>query len=192
MYFHKLRKQVDLQVPVNITATEFVIGINKAYNFKETRSFIKRLMISMSSILLLAITIILALTLLVFGDVISKYLIANLPFSEVLGIIWNILRRGVIILIFILICAVIYRYTPAEKVKWRYVLPGSVFTTVGWFTISVVFSFYINNYNNYSRFYGSLAAVFILMIWLFLTAIIFMLGVEINAVIEMSKGKIKQ
>lgn len=167
-------------------------GVNKAYNLEEHRNYVKRAIMSFLSIIALAMTILLSLSFLVFGDVISKHLIANLPFSEVLGIIWNILRRGVIILIFILICAVIYRYTPAEKVKWRYVLPGSVFTTVGWFTISVVFSFYINNYNNYSRFYGSLAAVFILMIWLFLTAIIFMLGVEINAVLEMSKRKIKQ
>ena len=162
-------------------------GVNKAYNLHENRNYIRRAIMSFLSIIALAITILLSLSLLVFGDVISKHLISNLPFSEVLNIVWNILRYGVIILILILIFASIYRYTPAEKVKWKYVLPGAVFTTIGWLIISVVFSFYINNYSNYSRFYGSLAAVFILMIWLFLTSIIFMLGVEINAVLEINK-----
>lgn len=162
-------------------------GVNKAYNLHENRNYIRRAIMSFLSIIALAITILLSLSLLVFGDVISKHLISNLPFTEVLNIVWNILRYGVIILILILIFAAIYRYTPAEKVKWKYVLPGAVFTTIGWLIISVVFSFYINNYSNYSRFYGSLAAVFILMIWLFLTSIIFMLGVEINAVLEINK-----
>ncbi len=162
-------------------------GVNKAYNLHENRNYIRRAIMSFLSIIALAITILLSLSLLVFGDVISKHLISNLPFTEVLNIVWNILRYGVIILILILIFASIYRYTPAEKVKWKYVLPGAVFTTIGWLIISVVFSFYINNYSNYSRFYGSLAAVFILMIWLFLTSIIFMLGVEINAVLEINK-----
>jgi len=166
-------------------------GVNKAYKLEEHRNYIKRASMSFFGIIALAMMILLSLSFLVFGDVISKYLISNIPFSEALEFVWNILRRGVIILIFILICAAIYRYTPAEKVKWGYVLPGSVFTTIGWFIISMIFSFYINNYNNYSRFYGSLAAVFILMIWLFLMSNIFMLGVEINAVLQINNGNKK-
>ena len=167
-------------------------GVNKAYNLNENRNYIKRAVMAFFSIIALAMTILLALSLLVFGDVISKHLISNLPFPELLKVIWNILRYGVILLIFILIFATIYRYTPAQKVKWRYVFPGAIFTTVGWLIVSTGFSFYINNYSNYSRFYGSLAAVFILMIWLFLMSIIFMLGVEINAVLETNKFNMKK
>ena len=159
-------------------------GINKAYNFKETRSFIKRLMISMSSILLLAITIILALTLIVFGDVISKYLEGILPFYDVLIVVWDLFRYAFIFILMIFIFASIYRVAPPKKLMWRDVLPGAVFSTIGWVIISYAFSFYINNFSNYSRFYGSLGAVFILMTWLFLISIIFILGVEINCVIE--------
>ena len=132
------------------------------------------------------------MSLLVFGDVISDNLIAYLPFPDIVRTVWNILRYVVIIFIFILISATIYRYSPAEKVKWRYVFPGAIFSTIGWLIVSIGFSFYINNYSNYSRFYGSLAAVFILMIWLFLMSIIFMLGVEINSVVQISKDKAKK
>ena len=78
-------------------------GVNKAYNLHENRNYIRRAIMSFLSIIALAITILLSLSLLVFGDVISKHLISNLPFTEVLNIVWNILRYGVIILIIIVI-----------------------------------------------------------------------------------------
>lgn len=159
-------------------------GINKAYNFKETRSFIKRSIISMSSILMLAITIILALALLVFGNVISRYLQDILPFYDVLIVLWDLCRYAFIFILMIFIFASIYRLAPPKRMRWRDVVPGAIFSTIGWVIISYGFSFYINNFGNYSRFYGSLGAVFILMTWLFLISIIFILGVEINCVIE--------
>lgn len=167
-------------------------GVNKAYELNEHRSYINRAIMAFFSIIALAATILLSLSLLVFGDVISDNLIAYLPFPDIVRTVWNILRYVVIIFIFILISATIYRYSPAEKVKWRYVFPGAIFSTIGWLIVSIGFSFYINNYSNYSRFYGSLAAVFILMIWLFLMSIIFMLGVEINSVVQISKDKAKK
>lgn len=157
-------------------------GVNKAYNIREERNYVKRAIISFISTIGLAITVLLSLSLLVFGDVIGNYLIDILPFRQVLIMIWNILRYGVILFILTFIFAFIYKYAPSKKIRWRDVLPGAIFATIGWVVVSIGFSFYINNYSNYSRFYGSLAAVFVLMIWLFLTSLIFMFGVEINSV----------
>ncbi len=157
-------------------------GVNKAYNIREERNYVKRAIISFISTIGLAITVLLSLSLLVFGDVIGNYLIDILPFRQILIMIWNILRYGVILFILTFIFAFIYKYAPSKKIRWRDVLPGAIFATIGWVIVSIGFSFYINNYSNYSRFYGSLAAVFVLMIWLFLTSLIFMFGVEINSV----------
>ena len=157
-------------------------SINKAYNFKEERSFIKLSIISMLGILALAVTIILALTALVFGNVIGDYIKSINPFYEIILIIWNIFRYTFILAIMISIFICVYKFAPAKKLVWKEVIAGSVFSTVGWVLVSFVFSFYIDNFNNYSRFYGSLGAVFILMTWLFLISIIFILGVEINFV----------
>ncbi|WP_270567796.1 YihY/virulence factor BrkB family protein [Clostridium beijerinckii] len=157
-------------------------SINKAYNFKEERSFIKLSIISMLGILALAVTIILALTALVFGNVIGDYIKSIDPFYEIVLIIWNIFRYTFILAIMISIFICVYKFAPAKKLVWKEVIAGSIFSTVGWVLVSFVFSFYIDNFNNYSRFYGSLGAVFILMTWLFLISIIFILGVEINFV----------
>ena len=97
----------------------------------------------------------------------------------------------VIFIIMILIFAVIYRFVPAKRLTWKEVIPGSMFSTIGWIFVSFVFSFYIDNFNNYSRFYGSLGAVFILMTWLFIISTIFILGVEINFVMAEIKNKVE-
>jgi membrane protein len=82
----------------------------------------------------------------------------------------------------IFIFVIIYIFAPAKKLKWKEVIPGAIFSTLGWVLVSFGFSFYIDNFSNYSRLYGSLGAVFILMTWLFIISIIFILGVEINFV----------
>jgi len=164
-------------------------SVNKAYNFKENRSFIKLSIISMLGILALALIIILALTMLVFGNVISEYIESINQFYEIILIIWNIFRYAFIFIIMIIIFATIYRLAPAKKLTWREVIPGSIFSTIGWIVVSFGFSFYIDNFNNYTRFYGSLGAVFILMTWLFLISMIIIIGVEINFVTVEIKNK---
>lgn len=164
-------------------------SVNKAYNLKENRSFIKLSIISMLGILVLALTIILALTMLVFGNVIGEYIKYSSEFYEIIFILWNIFRYVFIFIIMILIFATVYRLAPAKKLTWKEVIPGSIFSTIGWILVSFAFSFYIDNFNNYSRFYGSLGAVFILMTWLFLISMIIILGVEINFVTSEIKNK---
>lgn len=166
-------------------------GVNKAYNFKETRSFIKRSIISMLGILALAIIILLALAILVFGGVIGKYLEAIFPYYDIIVFIWVAFRYALMFLIMIFIFAAIYRLAPARRLTWSEVIPGAIFSTIGWGVSSLGFSYYINNFSNFSRFYGSLGAVFILMTWLFLVSLIFILGVEINCVIGHVKNSKK-
>lgn len=161
-------------------------GINKAYNLEDDRNYIRKTIRSFFGTVALAFALLSALALLVFGNIIGKYLTSTLPFPEITGIIWSILRNGVVIIALILVFATIYRYAPAKKIRWKEVLPGAVISALGWLLLSMGFSFYINNYSNYSRVYGSLAAVFILMIWLFLTSMIFIFGVEINSVLAIN------
>lgn len=167
-------------------------GVNKAYNFKETRSFIKRSIISMSGILALAIIILLALSILVFGGVIGIYLEKIFLFYNIILFIWKVFRYAVMFLIMTFIFAAIYRLAPAKRLTWSEVIPGAIFSTVGWEVSSLGFSYYINNFGNFSRFYGSLGAVFILMTWLFLVSLIFILGVEINCVTTHVKNNNKK
>lgn len=164
-------------------------GVNKAYNLTEDRSFIKRTIIAYLSTIVFAIAIIITLFVLVFGKVIGGYLVEILPLSGLVTYVWNVFRYAIIILILITFFAAIYRYTPSRKLRWREVFPGAIIATIGWLIASLGFSYYINNFNNYSKFYGSLAAVFILMLWIFLTSIFIIFGVEVNSVLVANKEK---
>jgi membrane protein len=164
-------------------------SVNKAYGFKENRSFIKLSVISMLGIFGLAVIIILALGMLVFGNVIGEYIKNYHSLYKLLIILWNIFRYAFIVVVMIFIFVAIYKLAPAKRLTWKEVIPGAMFSTLGWVLVSFGFSFYIDNFNNYSRFYGSLGAVFVLMTWLFIISIIFILGVEINFVIAKIKSK---
>ena len=80
--------------------------------------------------------------------------------------------------------ASIYKFVSAEKLKWKEVFPGAVISVIGWILASWIFALYIENFNNYSKFYGSIAAIFILMVWLYLTALILLFGAEVNSVLK--------
>lgn len=164
-------------------------GINKAYEIKETRSFIKRVIIAIVCIILLVIIILGTLILLVFGGLLGDYLVELVPFETAIITLWNWLRYAIIISIMVIIFAGLYRYTPCKRLSWREVFPGAIVSTLGWLGTSLGFSFYVNNFSNYSRLYGSLGAVFVLMTWLYISSIIFILGVEVNAVLVMNKNR---
>lgn len=180
-----------LMIWTSSSAFKAVINsVNKAYGFKENRSFIKLSIISMLGILALAITMILSLVVLVFGNVISEYIKNSQSIYRAALILWNIFRYTFMFIIMIFIFIGIYSFAPAKKLICREVISGSIFSTIGWIIVSLGFSYYVDNFGNYSRFYGSLGAVFILMTWLFLISIIFILGIEINFVTDEMKNKI--
>lgn len=156
---------------------------------KEKRTFVKRAIVGVVFTLALVIVIMLTLAMLVFGEIIGKQVLNIFPYEDVVKSIWNISRYIIVVFMMILIFASIYRYTPAKKISWREVYPGAIASTLGWIIVSLGFSYYINNIANYSRLYGSVGAVFILMTWLYITSIILILGAEINVVFKVGTKK---
>jgi membrane protein len=85
--------------------------------------------------------------------------------------------------------ALLYRYGPSrEHARWRWVSWGSVAATVLWLAASLLFSLYTSKFSHYDRTYGSLGAVVGLMIWVWFSAIIVLLGAELNGEIERQVG----
>jgi membrane protein len=83
-----------------------------------------------------------------------------------------------------LVLAFLYRFAPNKSFPIKHVIPGAVTATVLWLGISLGFSFYVSNFANYSSTYGSLGGVIILMLWLYLSGLIFVIGGEINAILH--------
>jgi len=81
--------------------------------------------------------------------------------------------------------AALYRYAPSrEHAQWKWLTPGSVVATIGWAAMTTVFGFYAAHFGNYNATYGALGAVVVLLMWLYLSAYILLLGAELNAELE--------
>jgi membrane protein len=81
--------------------------------------------------------------------------------------------------------AAIYRYGPdRDEPKWRWLTPGSLAATLAWLAATLGFGFYVGNFGSYNATYGSLGAVVVLLMWLYLSAFVLLLGAELNAELE--------
>lgn len=155
-------------------------GLNKAYDEKEKRSFLKRTFLSFIFTLSLAFMIFIVTVFFVFGEVNGKMLYSKYGFNN-FYFFWKYFRLTLILLILTWVFTLLYKYTPSRKLRTKEVLPGSIFTTISFGITSYIFSFYVNNFGNYSKLYGGIGAIIILMTWIYLFSVILLLGGELNA-----------
>lgn len=88
------------------------------------------------------------------------------------------------------IAATLYRFGPSrERARWAWLTPGSIFTALVWLLLTAGFGFYVTKLTNYSATYGSIAAIVMLITWLYLSAYVFLFGAELNAELEHQTAK---
>lgn len=158
-------------------------SFDKAYDIVENRKYIIRRAIALLLTVGLIFLLIIVLMLPVFGKQIGVFLYNLIGFSEHYLVIWNFVRWISSIIGLYLIFTLLYWVLPYIKRKRKSVFWGALFATVGWSAVSYGFSFYVNHFSNYSTTYGSIGGIIVLMLWLYLSAHIIVLGGEINAII---------
>jgi membrane protein len=164
-------------------------GVNKAYDVEENRPFWKVRAISLAATVVLAITILLAIVLLVFGEVIGKFLFD--PFESPVGFerIWGTLKYVIPVSFMIVVFSLLYWIVPNRGISFKTAVPGALFATFGWIAASLLFQFYINNFGNYSQTYGSIGGIIVLLIWLYISSNIVILGGEVNAALAGGRSR---
>lgn len=167
-------------------------SLNKAYDVEENRSFLVGRLIAILLLISMLILIIVALLLPIFGRAIGIYVFSFFDASDRFIDIWNTLRWVISSSIFFIVFMYLYRLAPNAKVHLKDVIYGALFATIGWQLVSFGFSFYVNNFGNYSATYGSLGGVIILMFWFYLSGIIIITGGEINALTARYRGRINK
>lgn len=156
-------------------------GINVAYNEQEKRSFLRYYLASfaLTGVVIAGVMVAIALT------VIVPVVFAFLGSPGFLEWVVGIARWPVLGLVSIAMLAVIYRFSPSRREpKWRWVTPGSLVATALWVVASVAFSAYVRNFGSYNETYGTLGGVIVLMTWLWISALVVLLGAELNAEME--------
>jgi Predicted membrane protein len=164
-------------------------GVNKAYDVEENRPFWKVRAISLAATVVLALAILLAIVLLIFGEVIGEFLFDWFDSPVGFGFIWGTLKYVFSIAFMIVVFSLLYWIVPNRKIPFKTAVPGALFATLGWIASSLLFQFYINNFGNYSKTYGSIGGIIILLIWLYISSNIIILGGEVNAALAGGQAK---
>lgn len=169
-----------------------LMGIMRSFN-KEQLGFRRRkwwrtrllaLQLTAVLVLLLLITVVLIIA----QGTILRYVfnLLNIHSTFIRSSI-DVIRWLLIILLFFSILAVIYRFAPARTKRWKFITAGSTFATVLMILVTLGFSYFVNNFANYNKIYGSIGTILILMLFLYFNSFILLVGFELNASISTLK-----
>ncbi|WP_300904174.1 YihY/virulence factor BrkB family protein [Faecalibaculum rodentium] len=161
-------------------------GIRISYRQESEESFIRRTLKQILCTLLIPLTLAASLILIILGHNVITFLVSLLPpqtlrLSDFLLTLWQYGRFLIAAAIMSIALIILYRCSIPIRVPFKTLLPGIVFSIIAWVISSIAFSFYVENFGDYSVIYGTLGAFVILLLWLYLTGLIFLAGSEINA-----------
>lgn len=163
-------------------------GLNRVYGRNETRSFVKQRLTALTILACLLLAFALSFGLLVMGPVISEWVGEALGLEGVFGWIWWTAEWPILLVGLLFVFAVVLYLGPnVSHPRWRFLTPGSVVAVAVWLVASGLFAVYVSLFGSYNKAWGSLAAVIILLTWLWLSALALLLGAEINAEAERSR-----
>lgn len=129
------------------------------------------------------LTLLLSLLLSAVGDTVLGFLFARLPVSTFLLTLWSRLRFVLLALLAFLIMTILYGMA-LERPTFRAIWPGVLLSMGGWLLLSLLFSLYVENAGRYSLIYGSIGAIIVLLLWLYLTASVMLVGAEFNHILD--------
>lgn len=160
-------------------------GLNRAYKIKETRNFLYSRLLALVMVFVNALVLLLSITLIIFGKVIIKFLVTYFGMTEHLANIMLFSRWPIAFLTLFILAYLSYYILPDlsghEKLKRHSALPGSIFFCISWLIGSWGFSIYVNNLHTYNFVYGTIAGFAVMMMWLYYTSILILIGGEINS-----------
>jgi membrane protein len=164
-------------------------ALNVAYEVEEGRAFWKSQLVALGLTVTLSLLVLGGAVLLTFGDALVNQVTRWLGYETVFDVLLRIARYLIGFAMLLFGIGVIYYAAPNVKKRWRWITPGAVFAVVTIIIVSFLFSTYLRVAPSYAATYGSIGAVIILMLWLYLTGLILVIGGEINSEIDNAAGE---
>ena len=160
-------------------------GLNRAYKVKETRNFLYSRLLALVMVLVHTLVLFLSITMIVFGKVIIKFLVTYIGMTQHLANFMLFVRWPIAFLTLFILAYLSYYILPDlsghERLRRHSALPGTIFFCISWLLGSWGFSIYINNLHTYNFVYGTIAGFAIMMMWLYYTSLLILIGGEINS-----------
>ena len=167
-------------------------AFNKSSLLMETRPWLKQRLVAVYLTVLISFALIFGLIIMTIGEYVFGLLQTELRFKDSFWLyLVNAGRWFILIVVYFVTISLLYRYGPAHPKKWKFFSAGSWMATILAIITFWGFSYYINNFGNYNKLYGSIGTLIVLMIWLYLNSLIILVGFELNASIDLSKRSIR-
>ena len=166
-------------------------ALNVAYNVEEERPAWRRYSLSILYTVLVAVLAVSASGFMLIGPQAASWLAEQVGIGPLFVALWAWLRVPVAVLLLVVLVALVYYLFPNTGQPFRFITPGALLAVIGWLAASLGFSFYVSNFADYSATYGSLGAVIVLLLYLFISAAVLLFGAEVNAELrrQIDEGK---
>ena len=159
--------------------------LDAVYHVRESRSWFRRRVIALGLTIAILTLLIASLFIVLVGGHFSDWIAIKFHLTSIVVIVWKGLQWVAVVLFLTLSFSLIYYFGPSlEQRRWHWMTPGSIFGSFLWLAASAGLRVYLHFFNTYTATYGSLGAMMILLVWLYVTGLAFLIGGEINAQIE--------
>lgn len=199
----QLLKAITVEMAANATSGKLTFGIiltlwfasggmssmistlDAIYHVRESRPWLKRRIIALGLTIAIAALVLTSLCIVLVGGHLSDWILIKLHLTSIVVSAWKMLQWVAVVLFLTLSFSLIYYFGPSvDQRQWHWITPGSLFGEVLWLAASAGLRVYLHFFNTYTATYGSLGAMMILLLWLYVTGLSFLIGGQINAQID--------
>jgi len=167
-----------------------ISAFNASQSVTERRNLLQRRGISVILVFLLSILLTLAIGLIISSQKVIEYMLENNIMQQ--NLVYYLIISGkwiIVILSFFCAISLLYFLAPARKSKFSFISAGSSLATILSLLISLGFSYYVNNFGNYNKIYGSIGTLIVILLWLYFNALVLIIGYELNWSIKNTANK---
>jgi len=161
-----------------------ITTINRAYNIRPRRNIVTQKLLSIVLVLLLSGMWLMSMTIILVGPGITQNMFEFMGIASETNTFWTSIRLPMAFILNLISLSVLYYFAPEARQKLLSILPGALTSTILWILASSAFRIFLRNFGAYNKTYGSLAALIILMVWLWISGLVFLLGAEINSLMK--------
>ncbi len=161
-----------------------ITTINRAYNIRPRRHMVTQKLMSIALVLLLSGMWLMSMTIILVGPGITQSIFEFMGIASETNTFWTSLRLPMAFLLNLTALTILYYFAPEARQRVLSILPGAFTATILWLLASSAFRIFLRNFGTYNKTYGSLAGLVILMMWLWISGLVFLLGAEINSLMK--------
>ncbi len=166
-----------------------ISNFNHSAHQLEIRSFWKQQLVALILTLVIALTFLVDVVLIIFSSTVLNEVLSFLHLDTISPLIVETTRFLLMLLVVMFTITILYNYGPAKRREWRFISPGALLATALIIISSFGFSFYVSNFSQYNKLYGSIGTLLVILLWIYVNALVLILGFELNASIASAKYK---